>query len=147
LLLGGFERARLRHRDLAGPGGRVGLEAAGAVVDVAEDDLKHPGDRDGQQRAQEAGQLDADEDADQHGERGPLHRPRHDDRLQDVGFELLVDDEDHQHHDRGGSECSAATATATTAPASRRPGDQVGEADEQGDDPREARPSSTARPS
>src|SRR5512132_4397891 len=65
-LLTGFEGAGLGDRDLVGPGGRFGLEAAAvAVIMVAADDMQDPGHGDGEQRAEESEQLHADEDADQ----------------------------------------------------------------------------------
>ena len=58
-LLAGFEWSRLRYRDLVGPGGWVGLEATpAAVLDVAADDMEDAGHRDGEQRPEEAEQLD-----------------------------------------------------------------------------------------
>src|SRR5581483_7591395 len=56
----------LGDRDLVRPHGRDGFEALLALVpEVPHDDLDGAGGRDGQQRAHEAGQLDADQDRQQ----------------------------------------------------------------------------------
>src|SRR4051812_1851809 len=70
--------------------GRLRLgPTAPLVPHVAGDDLHHAGDRDGQQRAENARELDPDEDADQHDERVQLDRAGQDDRLEQVVFQLL----------------------------------------------------------
>ena len=55
-----------------------------------------------EQRADQPGELDADQHREEHPERVELHRPRHDRRLQDVVLELLVDDEEDERGDPGG---------------------------------------------
>ena len=91
-----------RHRDLVGADGGLLLEPAPAlVVDVAHDDLDHAGGRDGEEGAEEAEQLDADQHADQHGQRVEVDGPGHDRDLEDVVLELLVGDEEDQRGDPG----------------------------------------------
>src|SRR4029453_13906599 len=135
-LLAGFE-LRPGHGDVVGAGGWFGLEAAaGAVVEVAADDMEDSGYRYGEQGAQEPEQLDPDEDADQHGQRGQLHRARHDDRLQDVVLQLLVNDEDDQDHDGGGQRVQGGHGDGHDGPQGRTDqGEQVGEDNKKGADP------------
>ena len=90
---------------------------------VAHDHLERAGDRDRRERAEDAGELGADEHRDEHCERRELHRAPVDDGLQEVVFELLVDDEEHDaRRSRPGTECRNATSEtmipATVAPAS-----------------------------
>ena len=135
LLLAGFGWSRLRYRDLVGPGGWFGLEAASvAVVEVAADDMEDSGDRDGEQRPEERTarpmrMLTSTVSADS------LNGARHDDRLQDVVLQLLVHHEHHQDHDGGGQGVQGGHGDGHHG-AQGRPdqGDQVGEANEQGDD-------------
>ena len=102
------------------------------VVEVADDDLEHAGDGDGEQRAEDAEQLDADEHADEDGERVEVHRPRHDRQLQDVVLELLVDDVEDQRGDARPASARKAThdgRDGAEGGADQR--DQVGEGDPQ----------------
>src|SRR3954471_7855981 len=69
---------------------------------VEEHDLERAGDGDRRERADDPRELRADQDRDEHRERGELHRPAIDDRLQQVVLDLLIDDEEDHHHDPGG---------------------------------------------
>ena len=70
---------------------------------VEEDDLDRAGDRDRSERTEHAGELGSDQHGDQDHERGELHRPAVDDRLENVVLDLLVDDEEHDDDDSGGN--------------------------------------------
>ena len=62
----------------------VGQRQAAAVAEpIAQDHLDRPGDRDGGERPDDTRELGADEDGDQHCERGELDRAAVDDRLQE----------------------------------------------------------------
>ena len=56
--------------------------------------LDRAGHRDRAQGAEDAGDLRADEHGDQHRQRGELHGPPVDERLEQVVLDLLVDDEE-----------------------------------------------------
>src|SRR4051812_12454493 len=93
---------RHRLRDLVGPDRRPQLPAAVLrVVEVPYDDLDHAGGGNGEQRAEDAEQLDPGEDADEHRQRVHVDRLRHDGDLEDVVLELLVRDEEDHRGDPG----------------------------------------------
>jgi hypothetical protein len=70
------------------------------IPEVTNDDLDDPGDRDGQERAEDAGELDGDQYRHQHGERVQFHRASQNQRLQDVVLELLVGHEEDRDDDQ-----------------------------------------------
>ena len=82
-------------------GRRLDLRRAAVPLPVDDHDLDRAGDRDRAERAEDAGDLGADEHRDQHRERRELHRSAVDERLEHVVLELLVDDEEHDHDDPG----------------------------------------------
>src|SRR2546425_10422318 len=97
---GSAGRSRLVEGNLVDPDRGDGLEAGLAVVpEVAHHDLDDPGGGDGQQGADEAGQLHAYEDGEEDEERVERHGPAHDHGLEDVVLDLLVDDEHNDHGD------------------------------------------------
>src|SRR5690348_12946326 len=87
----------LRDRDFVRANRGFVLELAAPVVpQVACDDLDDTAGRDGEERAENAEQLDAHQHADEHEQRVEVDGLRHDRHLQHVVLELLVhDEEDH----------------------------------------------------
>src|SRR6266542_4269137 len=72
---------------------RGGRALAAVVQPIQEQHLDRARDGDRCERPENPGQLGADEDRDEHGQRGELHRTPVDDGLQEVILDLLVDHE------------------------------------------------------
>src|SRR3954451_17460912 len=68
------------------------LELAATVIpEVTGDDLEDAGQGDGQQRPEDAGELNGYEDGDEHRQRVQVDRSGENQRLQQVVLQLLVD--------------------------------------------------------
>src|SRR4051794_12687848 len=85
---------------LPGPGEHRRARGAAVFEPVLEDHLERPRDRDRAQRAEDPRHLRPDQHGDQDRQRRELHRPSVHERLQQMVLQLLIDDEEREHHDR-----------------------------------------------
>ena len=83
---------------------RLGLRGDAVAPPLLDGDLDRGGDRDREQRADDAEQRPAEQDGDEDDERLELDRALLDLRLDDVVLELLVGQREHDPDDRGGRE-------------------------------------------
>ncbi len=77
-------------------------------------DLDRPGDRDGDQRSEDAGDLRPKEDRDQDRERRELHRAPVQVRAQRVALDHVVGDQESERDERRTVPTVSATAVTTT---------------------------------